>query len=139
MWLCIMEKRKYLIWLDSYNEMLFWWYNSLRYNNSRKMCVIKLIIAHTITNMKRHIRTDYKNMSLHICNGMGYNQHYYTHLYRTIRSEWVISSKKKSLYEYNIIRYLLFSIMHSKIPQLISCLEPFKKTRPGLSRNPCTP
>ena len=26
------------------------------------MCVIILIIAHTITNTKRHIRTDYKNI-----------------------------------------------------------------------------
>ena len=34
------------------------------------------------------------NMSLHICYGMGYNQHYHTHLYGTIRSEWVIPSKQ---------------------------------------------
>ena len=27
------------------------------------------------------------NMSLHICNGMGYNQHYHTHFSGTIRSE----------------------------------------------------
>ena len=42
--------------------MLFWWYNSLRSNNSGEMCVSMLIIAHNITNMKRHIRTDYKNI-----------------------------------------------------------------------------
>ena len=40
-----------------------------------------------------------------------------------------------SLYEYNKIRYLLFSIMHSKPPQFTSCLEPFKKTRSGVPRN----
>ena len=27
------------------------------------------------------------NMSLHICNGMGYNEHYHTHFSGTIRSE----------------------------------------------------
>ena len=43
-----------------------------------------------------------------------------------------------SLHESNKIRYLLFSIMHSKTPQLVIYLESFKKTRPGLSRNPCT-
>ena len=44
-----------------------------------------------------------------------------------------------SLYEFYKIIYLLFSIMYSKVPQLISCLEPLKKTRHGLYRNPCTP
>ena len=44
-----------------------------------------------------------------------------------------------SLYEYNKIRYLLFSIIHGKTSLLISCLEPFKKTIPDLTRNPCTP
>ena len=44
-----------------------------------------------------------------------------------------------SLYESNQIIHFLFSIMDSHIPQLIFCLGPFNKTRPGLSRNPCTP
>ena len=43
-----------------------------------------------------------------------------------------------SLYESNQIRHLLFSLMHRHIPKLISCLGYNKKTRPGISRNPCT-
>ena len=102
------------------------------------MCVIMLMIDHTIKNMKRNIGTDYRNI------------HFYDDNRKIINMLTQISPKlldlselyhqnNISLYENNKIRYLLFSIMHSKIPQLIIYLEPFKKTRPGLSRKPCTP
>ena len=80
------------------------------------------------------------NMSLHICNVMGYNQHAHTHISPELLDlSELYHQNNISLYEYKKVRYLLFSIMHSKIPQLISCLEPLKKTIPGLSIKPCTP
>ena len=54
--------------------MLFWLYNSLRYDNMEDLRVSMLVISHTITNMKRNIRTDYKNIQFYYDNRAMTNQ-----------------------------------------------------------------